>query len=67
MFQISVWDLPETMRKLCNQEIRWDYGILCNDPIEWPNELELYTIEGSDVEKKAVKVTFKAAILPIST
>ena len=55
------------MQKLCNQEIRWNYGILCNDPVEWPNEVEIYTTEESDVEKKAVKVTFKAAILPNST
>ena len=32
------------------------------DPVEWPNEVEVYNAEESDVEKKAVKDLFKAAI-----
>lgn len=32
------------------------------DPVEWPNEVEVYNTEESDVEKKAVKDLFKAAI-----
>ena len=32
------------------------------DPTKWTKEVEIYATEESDVEKKAVKEIFKAAI-----